>query len=239
MTELTNTKATTAAWGKALGDMPEAYQQAIALRAAGVTWKVVTEETGVGYASGWLAEQRVKFIAEKRDGLLLPADVAKMTPSAFNAWVTERRLTHDESWGTIMSLCGVPEGRVRAGFEVKTNVFSEGLRNGKGGRFLAGNAEAYAPAPKVGWVRKAEPSAILPAEIMAGLVKAGVATEDVEELAGMTKTALAAFAKGLGLKASGSKPTLIARIAEAMGTEPTAEDAEDEVLEDEEVVNAE
>lgn len=203
-------KFTLADWGKPVAEMSPEYQAAIALRAEGKPWKIVTAETGVGYASGWLAEQRASLAADQ----VISVDPAN--PKALCDAVKHARLAENNSWGTLMVRTGLPETQVRRAFELATNVFSEGLRNGKGGRFLANNAEAYAPAPKVGWVRKAESGAPLPAEIVAGLVKAGVRTEDVAELGGLKVGELRAMAEDLGLDPSGKKADLINRLAEAL-----------------------
>lgn len=47
-----------------------------------------------------------------------------------------------DSWGLIAVKAGVPESRVRKLFKEHTSIRSEGLRNGKGGRFLR-DEEAY------------------------------------------------------------------------------------------------
>ncbi len=70
-----------------------------------------------------------------------------------------------------MARTGLPEGQVRKAFELGTNIFSEGLRNGKGGRFLADDGKPYAPAPKVGYVRLTEKGATVD-PIIAGRIAA-------------------------------------------------------------------
>lgn len=209
MAEIT-VKFTQAEWGMPVDRMSSAYQELVKLRAEGKSWKFVTQETGIGYASGWLAEQRCKLPTDQ----LIPVDPADVP--ALCAAVRHARLVEGNSWGRIMVRTGLPEGAVSRAFELATNVQRAGLRNGKGGRFLHDNAEAYAPAPKVGWVRKTSADAALPEEIRVGLIQAGALPADLDELEGMTTKALKAFAQALDLASSGKKDVLIARIASAM-----------------------
>lgn len=202
-------KFTLAEWGKAPKDLSPEYKAMLALRGKGVAWKLVTAETGVGYASGWLCEARANLAAEQviKVDPTKPEDVVKA--------IVHARLVENNSWGLLMARTGLPEVQVRRAFEQGTNVFSEGLRNGKGGRFLQDNAEAYAPAPKVGWVRTAD-GASLPNEIKQGLIKAGALPADVAELDAMTAKALKAMAADFGLDPSGKKADLVERIGKAL-----------------------
>lgn len=205
-------KFSLADWAKPQAEMTKAFKQVIALRAKGVSWKEVTAETGVGYASGWLAEQRAN---------LDPKQVIKVDPTNVPALcqaIRHARLAENNSWGLLMVRTGLPETQVRRAFELATNIQSEGLRNGKGGRFLEDNADAYAPAPKVGWVRRLEDGAPLPEEIRSGLIKAGVLAEDVAELSGMSAAALKAMHKELlpEVKVPAKKADVIASLAQAL-----------------------
>lgn len=192
-------------------DQPnKAYKHLADLLAKGTKWKAAQKLSGVGYASGWLFVQRLNMPKDQR------ISVDPANPAATVAAIRHARLVEGNSWGLIMARTGLPEGQVRACFTEATNVQSEGLRNGKGGRFLQDNAEAYAPAPKVGWVRPNPECQALPAEILAGLLEAGaVESADVAELQGMNAKDLKAFAKSLGLSTAGKKEALVARIAEA------------------------
>lgn len=206
---ITTLKFSQADWANT--DQPnKAYQHLADCLAKGMKWKEAQRLSGVGYASGWLFVQRLKMPKDQR------ISVDPTNPAATIAAIRHARLVEKQSWGLIMARTGLPEGQVRACFTQATNVQSEGLRNGKGGRYFQDNAEAYAPAPKVGWVRPTEAGVRLPAEILAGLVEAGAVTgTDVAELKAMNIKELRSFAKSLGLPASGSKEALVTAIAEA------------------------
>ncbi len=208
MTEVT-IKFSAADWANTASPA-KAYAHLADLIGKGTPWKAAQRLSGVGYASGWLFVTRLG---------LAEADRIQVDPSdsaATVAAIRHARLVEGNSWGLLMARTGLPEGQVRGCFTAATNVQSEGLRNGRGGRYLQGNAEAYKPAPKVGWVRPTEAGVKLPAEILAGLLEAGaVDGADVDELKAMNLKGLQAFAKSLGLKAGGSKASLVARIAEA------------------------
>lgn len=213
MASTTTLKFSRATWANpSLADDP-AYAEAFALWVAGQPWKVITEATGVGYASGWLFCERVALLLNEPEAVV---DLTGLTETQAANKIAEMRLVEGNSWGRIMARTGLTEGSARKLFTMKTNVHSEGLRNGKGGRFYQGNAEAYEPAPKVGWVRKTDAEAALPAEIVRGLVEAGsLEGADVDELEGMTVKALRSMAKSFGLSTAGSKADLVARVAQA------------------------
>jgi hypothetical protein len=205
---ITTLKFSQADWAN-VATPAKAYKHLADLLAKGTKWKDAQRLSGVGYASGWLFVQRLNLPKDR----LISVDPTNPQPT-IDA-IRHARLVEEESWGMIMARTGLPEGQVRACFTQATNVQSEGLRNGHGGRYLQGNAEAYKPAPPVGWVRPNE-GATLPAEILARLLEAGaVESADVDELQGMNAKALKAFAKSLGLPINGSKQVLVARIAEA------------------------
>jgi hypothetical protein len=212
MSTKSTVKFSNANWAQSKAEDP-AYQACFANWVAGMPWKTNTEATGVGYASGWLFCVRMALLLNEPDQAV---SLEGLTETQAANRIAEMRLAEGNSWGRIMARTGLTETSCRKLFEQKTGVFSEGLRNGKGGRFLGGNAEAYAPAPKVGWVRKADAEASLPAEIVAGLLAANaIEAADVEELQGMTLKALRGMAKAFGLPTAGTKADLVARIAEA------------------------
>lgn len=212
-TESTDVRLSRATWANPHLANDPAYAEAFSLWVSGKPWEVITEATGVGYASGWLFCIRTALVLNEPEALV---DLGSMSRTQAANRVAEMRLDDGDSWGRIMARTGVAEGQVRKLFTEKTNVYSEGLRNGKGGRFYQGNAEAYDPAPKVGWVRKAEASAELPAQIIKGLLEAGsLEGGDVAELEGMSLKDLKSLAKSFGLPTSGKKVDLVARVAQA------------------------
>jgi hypothetical protein len=206
---ITNIKSSNADWVRVGDDAHPDYVHAETLLAQGVPWKQVTRLTGVGYSSGWLFVQRRRFAAE--GGLI---DLASQSVAQAKPIVAQRR-AEGESWGLIAARCGTPEGLVRRLFTEATNVDHQGLRNGHGGRFYQGNAEAYAPAPKVGWVRTPLAPKDLPNFIKAGLLKAGVGEAEATELSTMKLNELRAMAKSLGLPTAGTKKDLAEAIGQA------------------------
>ena len=186
-----------------------AYLHAYELETQGTPWKAITKLTGVGYNGGWVFCRRMDFA---KAGTLI--DLATLSDTQAQAKVFECR-ERGESWGLISARCGIPESAVRKAFTTKANVDHHGLRNGRGGRFYQGNAEAYAPAPKVGWVRPTEANVSLPSFIKAGLLKAGVGDAEATEISQMSLKDLRSMAKSLGLPTAGTKKDLAERVGAA------------------------
>jgi hypothetical protein len=204
----TTIRTSGAEWARVGEDATDTMKHVLDLHGQGVGWKAIKRLTGVGYSPAWLFVTRSQYLAE--GGLISLDSVAAAKP------IVAARRAEGDSWGRIAARCGVPEGQVRRLFTEATNVDHQGLRNGHGGRFLQNNAEAYAPAPKVGWVRPQAEGTPLPEFILAGLLKAGaIESADVEEIQAMSLNDLRKMAKSLSLPTAGTKKDLVARIAQA------------------------
>lgn len=194
-------KPSRADWVKAYEDMPEHYQRAVTMHAEGLTWKEITAETGVGYASGWLAVRRCALRPEQ----IIKVDPAKR--AELLEAIRHARLVDQDSWGQIMVRTGLAEGTVSKLFEEATSVERVGLRNGHGGRFYQDNAEAYVATPKIGWVRPIGEDTEVPIELTDPRARMRALLES------QTAKQLAAFAKG---KLPKPVPTRKAELVEAL-----------------------
>ena len=174
---------------------------AAGLKDEGLTWDQVFDQTQAHfkladrptYSQCWLAWKGTKLAKAE----FITADgpsVAEARSAGF-------------SWGEIAVKAQIPESRVRKLFSAHTNVRSEGLRKGAGGRFLR-DEEAYymGDARVTGTVFEADKAIPSPEQVNG--VEALVATRSLAELR--------ALAKSMGLPAAGSKVAL----AEAIATAP-------------------
>jgi orotidine-5'-phosphate decarboxylase len=104
------------------------------MRAEGVAWSKVLEETGLNYSQAWLYVERTNLPADLDLEAAFQAD-PKATVAAARA--------EGNSWGLIAVRCNVPESQVRKQFKNGSGLLSQGLRIGKGGRFFLGEPELY------------------------------------------------------------------------------------------------
>jgi hypothetical protein len=125
---------------------PEQVAEAIAMKDSGATFKQVQKATGLNYSQVWLPWFRL----HNADRLIDPeASNYKNTLARARGFVRDgagfkRNMALPEtSWGELSALIGLPESRIRRTFEEYTNVDSEGLRMGRGGRWLQDEPSFY------------------------------------------------------------------------------------------------
>ena len=127
---------------------PIQVAEAIALKDSGLTFAQVKKATGLNYSQIWLPW----FRAHNEDRIMDPtsADFKNQLARARGfervpggAGFRRNWSLPETSWGELSALCGIPESRIRRTFEEYTNVDSEGLRMGRGGRWLNDDATFY------------------------------------------------------------------------------------------------
>ena len=128
----------------------EALDQAFAMWQGGGSNGAIMEATGLNYSQMWLDRQdrtmdeNGRIETHDKNGQALPDTVV--------AAAIARCRAADESWGLIAVRCRLPESRVRRIFASATGISSQGLRIGRGGRYVADDPRFYSGAdrPKVG-----------------------------------------------------------------------------------------
>jgi hypothetical protein len=127
---------------------PEQVAEAIAMKDSGATFKQVQKATGLNYSQVWLPWFRL----HNADRLIDPnaSDYKNVLAKARGfqrvsggAGFKRNWSLPETSWGELSALIGLPESRIRRTFEEYTNVDSEGLRMGKGGRWLNDDQSWY------------------------------------------------------------------------------------------------
>lgn len=110
-------------------------EAAKAMREGGASWKIVLEETGLNYSQAWLFIERSN----------LPEDLDLSAAYGENpSGTVQAARAEGNSWGLIAVRCNVPESQVRKNFTAGTQLLSQGLRIGKGGRWFLGEPTLYA-----------------------------------------------------------------------------------------------
>lgn len=188
----------------------------------------ITAETGLNYSQAWdhLTRQQIVRVHTGLD--LKPVALAAMAdpekdglPSAamlaFQRAIAGCR-TEGNSWGMIMQRFGVSEGIVRKAFKVATGTKSEGLRNGKGGRWLLDEPALYLGDREATGIA-------LPAPLPRSEVRAYARRLDALESLPENRKGLVALAKDLGVPVKGNNEELAEAIRRAILGTP-ASDAE-------------
>lgn len=117
---------------------------------------------------------------------------AAMTEAAQDAFVLEMRVK-GESWGRISLTIGLSESATQTRFSKAAGVAAEGLRVGKGGRFLEDDPRRYVgnqkgngvqdPKPRTVTAeeaaKRADKKSVLPAKLTAAKKRAAKATKPV------------------------------------------------------------
>lgn len=105
----------------------ETLTLALTMRQDGADWPEILEATGLNYSQAWyfVESQRMREAGELVEGEITPQTIVDL-----------RAAKH--SWGTIAVMCQLPESRVRRMFTEASNLKSQGLRIGKGGRYFYG-----------------------------------------------------------------------------------------------------
>lgn len=111
---------------------PKAIAAMIKLRDGGAKWPEVLQKTGLNHVIAEREYMRHQFISGGGKVVeATPANVVKLRNEGF-------------SWGQITVRVGaVSEGPVRRLYTEGSGNVSQGLRNGHGGRFFAGDQELY------------------------------------------------------------------------------------------------
>lgn len=115
---------------------------------AGGSYKVVQKDYDLNYSQLWLFHFRrvnPELIMDP-EGATFKADIAKargFERVAGGAGFRRNWALVEVSWGELSARAGTPESRLRKQFEQYTGVSSEGLRMGKGGRWLNDDMTFY------------------------------------------------------------------------------------------------
>lgn len=126
----------------------ELVAEAVVLKNSGLTFGQVQKQTGLNYSQVWLPW----FRAANADRLIDPdasnyknvlAKARGFERIAGEAGFKRNWALPETSWGELSALTGLPESRIRKTFEQYTGVDSEGLRMGKGGRWLNDDQSFY------------------------------------------------------------------------------------------------
>ena len=126
-------------------DFLKALEKADRMKADGANWDQIKEATGLNYSQAWY------FIEmKKRQDAGLPFFDGPDSPN-FGATVVALRNGEKapkgtgtkESWGMIAVLCRCSESQVRKAFAERSGKVSQGLRKGRGGRWVFGDATLY------------------------------------------------------------------------------------------------
>jgi hypothetical protein len=118
------------------------------------------------------------------------AQFAAMTEAQQNAFVIEMR-TKGESWGRISLTIGLSESATQSRFSTAAGIAAEGLRVGRGGRFLEDDPRRYVgnqkglgvqdPKPRTVTAeeaaKRADRKSVLPAKLTAAKKRAAKATK--------------------------------------------------------------
>lgn len=168
----------------------------------GVATAQILAETGLNYSQFWLFWARRHLEANN------PELICRLEPTdpKIPGLIVEARNVEGEfsSWGWLSVRFGMPESRVRKTFEQKANIHSDGLRIGKGGRFVEDRGEYYVDENrKHGVVTPVGERHKVPGRSDEALA---------EKLAGMRVGQINALLKAAGLPATGKKADKIVRL---------------------------
>jgi len=126
----------------------ELVAEAVAMKNGGATFGQVQKATGLNYSQVWLpwfrqanADRIIDPEASNYKNLLARARGFQRVAGG-SGFVRNWALP-ETSWGELSALTGLPESRIRKTFAEYTGVDSEGLRMGKGGRWLNDDQQWY------------------------------------------------------------------------------------------------
>lgn len=120
-------------------EIRKAQDKAVEMKLAGKGWKEIWEKTQLTHSQADLAWYRYQA---QQNGTYIPEKFQAMTEEDQARWILEQRI-NGVSWGVMHASTDVPESRLRTIFEKNHKVASEGLRIGKGGRWLAAEPRYY------------------------------------------------------------------------------------------------
>lgn len=153
--------------------------------------KELLKATGLSHSQA----DRAWYVSELNPKRVTPmvSEFAAMTEAEQNLLVLKMR-ADGESWGRISLTIGLPEGTTQTRFSNAAGIAAEGLRVGKGGRFLEDDGTRYVgnqkgngvedPKPRTVTAqeaaKRAEKKSVLPAKVKAAAKKAAQATKPVK-----------------------------------------------------------
>lgn len=186
----------------------------------------ITVATGLNYSQVWCLATRHQIVEVAPAMDLAPLGAAAAAkPANADGTRSQAMITACEaaavcraegnSWGLIGVRFNRPEGQVRRWFKEATGTKSEGLRNGKGGRWLMDEARLYAGDREVTGIT-------LPAPLPRSEIRAFAARLDALENLPEDRKSLVALAKEVGVKVRGNNAALREAVRLALATTPEA-----------------
>lgn len=205
--------------------------------------KTITSETGLNASQAWcfLTRQQIERVYQGQDlkGVASAAmakpknvdgtDSAEMTE--FKRAIAQARNEDNQSWGLIGVRAERPEGLVRRLYKEQTGRHSQGLRIGKGGRWLLNDQVLYNGDRKASGIALA--ASMRRPEFHAFALRLDAIEAEEGDLTTKSHEELVQMAKAMKVGAGGKKEALIFRIREAMAEAEAPEaEAEEEVTEE-------
>lgn len=164
----------------------EVLTQAADRKDAGEAWNEVLTDLGLNYSQAWLFWARRTIVVNHPK---LVFDTTGKGEATIGKAIAAMRNEGGEfaSWGWIAVRCDLPESRVRKLFTLHTNVRHDGLRIGKGGRFVQDEGAYYTgPNRKTGVVTPKGQAHVIPTDAEEELMKRLTAL-NVKSLKGLAK----------------------------------------------------
>lgn len=119
---------------------PETLALAVTMHDDGKSHKVIMEATGLNHSQVECAIMEANF---PKSAFFSVKSTDKDYTAKLEAFIVEGRQVKALSWGALGVLAHIPESRVRKIWAERTGTKSQGLRNGKGGRFLYQEPRLY------------------------------------------------------------------------------------------------
>jgi len=182
-----------------IGELSEAEQQAVSMREEGATMKAIMAATNLNHSQ---AERAIM------KATLTEADVASFEAGGTDLGSrAQAGRANGLSWGVMGILAGQPESAVRRAFTQATELKSQGLRIGRGGRFHYDESGRPLYADEL----KATGTAIPKGGTLGTAIKASFE----QRLGRLDRAAVVRIAEQYGIPTKGATQILVKRIIKA------------------------